>query len=85
MLDVALEIRKRTGCQVLDILKCASHKPMYQIKKLGETPNVEFYITQLYTKPCIVIDNVADTWQTMNYCLQLLPKAEAMPFAVTKS
>lgn len=84
MLDVALEIRRQTGCQVLDILKCTPHKPVYQIKKLGGAPNVEFYSTQLYPKPCIVIDNVADTWQTMNCCLQLLPKAESMPFAITR-
>lgn len=83
MLRVAEEIRRLTGCVVADVLRCVPREPAYDLKQNNKFTEAGIYCVRPLSCPCLIIDNVADTWTTINSCRWLLPQAEAAPFAVT--
>lgn len=83
MLAVAEEIRRLTGCAIADVLRCVPRKPAYDLKQNNKFTEAGIYCVRPLSCPCLIIDNVADTWKTINSCRRLLPQAEAAPFAIT--
>lgn len=83
MLAVAEEIRRLTGCTIADVLRCMPREQAYILKKEGKFTEAGIYCVRPLSCPCLIIDNVADTWKTINSCRRLLPLAEVAPFAVT--
>ena len=80
MLDLAKAISERTGAPVADVLKSAERGSQYEAKYAGKPiESKEMGITMQGELPegklAVVIDNVVDTGNTAEACVQALGKA----------
>ena len=92
--EYTLEIAKRIAqanpdCEVLDILKCEPHEPLYNQKKDGNRkPDLELYLDEKPSVPenakIFLVDNVISTGQTFNTANELFD-GKLIPLAYAAS
>lgn len=81
---LAEAISKVTGAPVADILKGASRKSMYEMKKGGTIPGEEFLGLRLEGEPpenTVFVDNVVATGTTARAALRLVPGSRLIALA----
>lgn len=81
---LAEAISKITGAPVADILKGASRKSMYEMKKGGTIPGEEFLGLRLEGEPpenTVFVDNVVATGTTARAALRLVPGSRLIALA----
>lgn len=81
---LAEAISKVTGAPVVDILKGASRKSMYEMKKGGTIPGEEFLGLRLEGEPpenTVFVDNVVATGTTARAALRLVPGSRLIALA----
>ena len=81
-LKIAEIIAEATGSKVCDIVKCKPHEPIYNLKKLGQIPSVEFYLVSDPPEGDIyILDTVTATGYTMESVRRLLGKGRPLVYA----
>ncbi|MBO4704841.1 MAG: Eco57I restriction-modification methylase domain-containing protein [Spirochaetaceae bacterium] len=91
-LDLALVISSKTKSPVADILRCKPHDTLYEQKKNGKEPVLEFYLENANESTIrfwkeggdkvYLIDNVISTGLTFNKAENLIPGIIPAPYAV---
>lgn len=90
--NIAASISRKTYSSIADVLKCKPHETLYEQKKNGKEPDVEFYLenadesTMQFWKEkgykVYLIDNNISTGLTFNRAEELIPGLIPAPYAI---
>lgn len=90
--NIAASISRKTHSSIADVLKCKPHETLYEQKKNGKEPDVEFYLenadesTMQFWKEkgykVYLIDNNISTGLTFNRAEELIPGLIPAPYAI---
>lgn len=90
--NIAAAISRQTYCSIADVLKCKPHETLYEQKKNGKEPDVEFYLEnaddstiKLWKESgykVYLLDNNISTGLTFNKAENLIPGLIPAPYAI---
>lgn len=64
--EICEVLAHKTGAKIADIIRCAPHEPLYEVKKRGGTCQVNYYLTsRIPAGKLFLIDNVISSGQTI--------------------